>query len=163
MFINEGDCVGIVCFQMGSLEALTATRARSDSDDVWRWAEDELESLWSQEKLIRASLPERNRSALFSRVSLVYLRYIVVGRRLHACYQNIVHVQKRKDISRVLRAVCGRIVELKVTFRTCSRFKLLLQTYTLSTYDTLAWLGIGNTINNAIDEIIMMKHNLSSW
>lgn len=69
--------------------------------------------LWEQEKSIVASLPEKNRSVLFSRVSLVYLRYIVVARQLDVCYRNMLHVQKRKDISTVIRAVLGRVVELK--------------------------------------------------
>lgn len=86
---------------------------RSDFDELWRWAEDELELLWEQEKSIVASLPEKHRHVLFSRVSLVYLRYIVVARQLDACYRNMLHVQKRKDISTVIRAVLGRVVELK--------------------------------------------------
>lgn len=86
---------------------------RNDFDELWRWAEDELESLWEQEKSIVASLPEKHRHVLFSRLSLVYLRYIVVARQLDLCYRNMLHVQKRRDISIVIRAVLGRVVELK--------------------------------------------------
>lgn len=80
---------------------------------MWRWAEDELESLWDQEKAIVASLPEKHRHVLFSRLSLLYLRYIVVARKLDVCYRNMLHVQKRRDISAIIRAVLGRVVELK--------------------------------------------------
>lgn len=86
---------------------------RNDFDELWRWAEDELESLWEQEKSIVASLPEKHRNVLFSRLSLVYLRYIVVARQLDVCYRNMLHVQKRRDISTIIRAVLGRVVELK--------------------------------------------------
>ncbi len=82
-------------------------------NELWRWAEDELESLWDQEKAIVASLPEKHRHVLFSRLSLVYLRYIVVARQLDVCYRNMLHVQKRRDISAIIRAVLGRVVELK--------------------------------------------------
>lgn len=92
---------------------MVSTNDRSDFDQLWRWAEDELESLWEQEKAIVASLPEKQRHVLFARVSLVYLRYIVVARQLDACYRNMLHVQKRRDISTVIRAVLGRVVELK--------------------------------------------------
>ena len=81
---------------------------------MWCWSEDELESLWVQEKQIRASLPERNRSVLYGRLSIVYLRYVVVSRQLDICYQNMVHIQKRRDIYCLIKAVCGRIIELKV-------------------------------------------------
>ena len=87
---------------------------RSDFDDTWCWCEDELESLFSQEKVIRASLPERNRSVLFGRISVVYLRYVVVARQLDLCYRHMLHVQKRRDIAALITAVCGRIIELKV-------------------------------------------------
>lgn len=86
---------------------------RSDFNELWRWAEDELESLWEQEKAIVASLPEKHRHVLFSRLSIVYLRYIVVARQLDACYRNMLHVQKRRDISTIIRAILGRVVELK--------------------------------------------------
>ena len=86
---------------------------RTDLNELWRWAEDELESLWDQEKAIVASLPEKHRHVLFSRLSLVYLRYIVVARQLDVCYRSMLHVQKRRDISAIIRAVLGRVVELK--------------------------------------------------
>ncbi|KAI9564892.1 hypothetical protein GHT06_008633 [Daphnia sinensis] len=84
-----------------------------DLNELWRWAEDELESLWDQEKAIVTSLPEKHRHVLFSRLSLVYLRYIVVARQLDVCYSSMLHVQKRRDISAIMRAVLGRVVELK--------------------------------------------------
>lgn len=96
------------------LECIGWIRLKSDLDDVWCWSEDELESLWVQEKQIRASLPERNRSVLYGRLSIVYLRYVVVSRQLDICYQNMVHIQKRRDIYCLIKAVCGRIIELKV-------------------------------------------------
>lgn len=88
---------------------------RSDLDEVWRWAEDQLEDLWNQEKAIVASLPEKHRHVLFSRVAVLYLRYIVVARHLDVCFRNMLHVQKRRDIGAVIQAVLGRVVELKVS------------------------------------------------
>ncbi len=96
-----------------SKKTLSINDNRSDLDELWRWAEDELESLWEQEKAIVASLPEKHRHVLYSRLSLVYLRYIVVARKLDFCYRNMLHVQKRRDISTIIRAVLGRVVELK--------------------------------------------------
>lgn len=72
-----------------------------------------METLWEQEKQIAASLPEKHRHVLFGRLSLVYLRYIVVSRQLDLCYHNMLHVQKRRDVTTVIRAVLGRVVELK--------------------------------------------------
>ena len=83
-------------------------------DELWRWAEDELESILAQERTIAATLPEKNRNLLYGRVCKIYLRYIVVARRLEECYQQMVYVQKRKDVATLLKAVRGRIVELKV-------------------------------------------------
>ena len=73
--------------------------------------------LWEQEKAISTSPPEKNRCVLFSKLALIYLRYIVVARQLDLCYRSLLHVQKRKDISLLIRAILGRIVELKVKLK----------------------------------------------
>ena len=91
--------------------------SRTDFDELWLWAEDELELLWEQEKAISTSPPEKNRCVLFSKLALIYLRYVVVARQLDLCYRSLLHVQKRKDISLLIRAILGRIVELKVKLK----------------------------------------------
>ena len=68
----------------------------------------------SSEKALAATLPEKNRNVLYNRVCKIYLRYIAVARRLEECYRQMVYVQKRKDIATLMKALLGRIVELKV-------------------------------------------------
>lgn len=86
-----------------------------------------MELLWEHEKSIAASPPEKNRCVFFFRLSVIYLRYIVVARQLDLCHRSLLHVQKRKDISLVIRAILGRIVELKVQtqFQKISRWSLI--------------------------------------
>ncbi|XP_023330690.1 IQ and AAA domain-containing protein 1 isoform X2 [Eurytemora carolleeae] len=62
-------------------------------------------------------LPEMDinscRETAYKTVSKVYIRYVGVLRNLDACYDQMLHPQKRILVRKVLEATIGRIIELK--------------------------------------------------
>uniref|UniRef100_A0A8C6XNB4 IQ motif containing with AAA domain 1 like n=1 Tax=Naja naja TaxID=35670 RepID=A0A8C6XNB4_NAJNA len=56
---------------------------------------------------------ERNQAAFRHHLATLFLRYVQVARRLDACYDQVVHPQKRLALRPLLESVLGRLLELK--------------------------------------------------
>ena len=50
----------------------------------------------------------------FQHYACLYIKYMQIFRKLEACYDNMIHPQKRLDVKHVLQAVMGRVMELKL-------------------------------------------------
>ncbi|XP_025032663.1 IQ and AAA domain-containing protein 1-like [Python bivittatus] len=72
-----------------------------------------LKELLEQELSAEPTKPERSRAIFSHRVATLFLRYMQVARRLEACYDQVVHPQKRLVLRPLLDSVLGRILELK--------------------------------------------------
>ncbi|XP_053115050.1 IQ and AAA domain-containing protein 1-like isoform X3 [Hemicordylus capensis] len=80
---------------------------------LWRESRLTLKELLAQELPAQPPKPERNRPLFLHAVATLFLRYVQVARRLEACYDQMVHPQKRLLLRQLLDAVLGRILELK--------------------------------------------------
>ena len=50
----------------------------------------------------------------FQHYASLYIKYLGILRKLEACYDGMLHPQKRIDVKRALEAVMARVVELKL-------------------------------------------------
>ena len=57
--------------------------------------------------------PEVTISQAFQHFACLYIKYIQIFRKLEACYDNILHPQKRIHVKKVLELVIRRVIELK--------------------------------------------------
>lgn len=57
--------------------------------------------------------PERDRTAVFQKLATLFIKYVQIFRKLEACYDQIVHPQKRLILKQVLDGTMGRILEVK--------------------------------------------------
>ncbi|XP_061441690.1 uncharacterized protein LOC133364843, partial [Rhineura floridana] len=89
---------GVACYTYGKL---------------WQEARVALKELLGQELPAQPAKPERSRTLFFHTVATLYLRYVQTARRLEACYDQVVHPQKRLVLRQLLDGVLGRILELK--------------------------------------------------
>uniref|UniRef100_A0A8D2IW34 IQ motif containing with AAA domain 1 like n=1 Tax=Varanus komodoensis TaxID=61221 RepID=A0A8D2IW34_VARKO len=80
---------------------------------LWRESRLALTELLAQELPGEPAKPERSRSVFYHTVATLFLRYVQTARRLEACYDQVVHPQKRILLRRLLDGVLGRILELK--------------------------------------------------
>ncbi|PAA67765.1 hypothetical protein BOX15_Mlig006146g1 [Macrostomum lignano] len=79
----------------------------------WREAQQALADLFENEKPPEAQKPEKDKVAFFQFLATMYIKYIQILRKLEACYDQIVHPQKRLVLRNVLDGVLGRLLELK--------------------------------------------------
>ncbi|KAJ7322745.1 hypothetical protein JRQ81_019032 [Phrynocephalus forsythii] len=87
--------------------------ASSTYGKLWQESRLILQELLAQELPSEPVKPERNRPVFYHRVVTLFVRYVQTARRLEACYDQMVHPQKRPVLRRLLDAVLGRILELK--------------------------------------------------
>ena len=76
-------------------------------------AQEELNSLLTEEFPAQSARPEKDRVVFFQRLAMLYVRYIQIFRRLENVYDQVVHPQKRRVIRAILEGVMGRVLELK--------------------------------------------------
>ncbi|KAM6452646.1 IQ and AAA domain-containing protein 1-like isoform 2-T2 [Liasis olivaceus] len=87
--------------------------ASSTYGKLWRESQRTLKELLEQELSAEPTKPERSRAIFSHRVATLFLRYMQVARRLEACYDQVVHPQKRLVLRPLLDSVLGRVLELK--------------------------------------------------
>lgn len=86
---------------------------RSTYGKLWQESRRILKELLDQELSTEPRKPEKNRAVFWHRLATLFLRYVQVARRLEACYDQVVHPQKRLALRPLLDSVLGRILELK--------------------------------------------------
>lgn len=86
---------------------------RSTYGKLWQESRRILKELLDQELSTEPRKPEKNRAVFWHRLATLFLRYVQVARRLEACYDQMVHPQKRLALRPLLDSVLGRILELK--------------------------------------------------
>ncbi|XP_058038772.1 IQ and AAA domain-containing protein 1-like [Ahaetulla prasina] len=86
---------------------------RSTYGKLWQESRRILKELLDQELSAEPRKPEKNRTVFWHRLATLFLRYVQVARRLEACYDQMVHPQKRLALRPLLDSVLGRILELK--------------------------------------------------
>ncbi|XP_034279359.1 LOW QUALITY PROTEIN: IQ and AAA domain-containing protein 1-like [Pantherophis guttatus] len=87
--------------------------ASSTYGKLWQESRRILKELLDQELSTEPRKPEKNRTVFWHRLATLFLRYVQVARRLEACYDQVVHPQKRLALRPLLDSVLGRILELK--------------------------------------------------
>ncbi|XP_032090651.1 IQ and AAA domain-containing protein 1-like, partial [Thamnophis elegans] len=87
--------------------------ANSTYGKLWLESRRILKELLDQELSAEPRKPEKNRAVFWHRLATLFLRYVQVARRLEACYDQVVHPQKRLALRPLLDSVLGRILELK--------------------------------------------------
>ncbi|XP_063003630.1 IQ and AAA domain-containing protein 1-like [Elgaria multicarinata webbii] len=91
----------------------TAFSAHSAYGKLWQESRLTLKDLLAQELPSQQAKPERSRPVFYHTVATLFLRYVQTAQRLEACYDQVVHPQKRVVLRRLLDGVLGRILELK--------------------------------------------------
>ncbi|XP_037077892.1 dynein regulatory complex protein 11-like [Pollicipes pollicipes] len=80
---------------------------------LWKEVQLHLDDVISKELAAAGAKPEHNKSLALEVVLGLYLRHLLVFRRLMLCYDQTVHPQKRLVMRKSLDAVMGRMAELK--------------------------------------------------
>ncbi|XP_022235649.1 IQ and AAA domain-containing protein 1-like, partial [Limulus polyphemus] len=80
---------------------------------LWAEAQQSLKSTLVNDLSSEPQLPERDQQVAFQRVAKLYVNYIQIMRSLEACYDQMVHPQKRRVVRQLLDATVGRVLELK--------------------------------------------------
>lgn len=87
--------------------------SHSAYNNEWLDAQSAVDDLLEVELPPEPTKPEKDRIAAFQHLSVSYIKYIQIFRKLEECYDQIVHPQKRLVLRHVLDGVMGRILELK--------------------------------------------------
>ncbi|KAL7977913.1 hypothetical protein Chor_010865, partial [Crotalus horridus] len=80
---------------------------------MWLESRRILQELLEQELWAEPRKAEKSRAVFWHRLANLFLRYVQVARRLEACYDQVVHPQKRLVLRPLLESVLGRLLELK--------------------------------------------------
>ncbi|XP_039221667.1 IQ and AAA domain-containing protein 1-like [Crotalus tigris] len=80
---------------------------------LWLESRRILQELLEQELSAEPRKAEKSRAVFWHRLANLFLRYVQVARRLEACYDQVVHPQKRLVLRPLLESVLGRLLELK--------------------------------------------------
>ncbi|KAK9395857.1 IQ and AAA domain-containing protein 1-like [Crotalus adamanteus] len=86
---------------------------RSTYGKLWLESRRILQELLEQELSAEPRKAEKSRAFFWHRLANLFLRYVQVARRLEACYDQVVHPQKRLVLRPLLESVLGRLLELK--------------------------------------------------
>lgn len=82
-------------------------------DDLWLRGQVELADLLPVELPKDPPKPEKDKLVAFQKFATMYIKYILIFRKLEESYDQIVHPQKRRTIRHLLDGVIGRVLELK--------------------------------------------------
>lgn len=87
--------------------------SHSAYNEIWHSTNVELNNLLEVELPKEKPKPEKDKLVAFQKFAIMYIRYVLIFKKLEECYDQIVHPQKRRMIKHVLDGVIGRILELK--------------------------------------------------
>ena len=79
----------------------------------WLRAQEDTNALLESEFPQQQPKPEKDRIRMLKHFSAMYIKYVLVYRRLENCYDQVFHPQKRRLLRTTLEATIGRILELK--------------------------------------------------
>ena len=79
----------------------------------WLRAQEETNFLLESEFPKQQPKPEKDRMRMLKHFSTMYIKYVLVFRRLEDCYDQVFHPQKRRLLRTTLEGTIGRILELK--------------------------------------------------
>ena len=82
-------------------------------NQLWIKTQADIQTVLSSESQILIGKAERDRELAYKAVSKLYLQYVKIFRTLDACYDQMVHPQKRMLVRKLLDSTIGRILELK--------------------------------------------------
>ncbi|KAM9186033.1 IQ and AAA domain-containing protein 1-like [Dugong dugon] len=80
---------------------------------LWESSHVTLQELLDKEQPLVEPVPDRERQSFQRRLSLLYLSYLGLLRRLDTIYDQMVQPQKRRLLRRLLDGVVGRVLELQ--------------------------------------------------
>uniref|UniRef100_G3TMG1 IQ motif containing with AAA domain 1 like n=1 Tax=Loxodonta africana TaxID=9785 RepID=G3TMG1_LOXAF len=80
---------------------------------LWESSHVTLQELLDKEQPLLDPVPDRERQSFQHRLSLLYLSYLGLLRRLDTIYDQMVQPQKRRLLRRLLDGVAGRVLELQ--------------------------------------------------
>ncbi|XP_077664914.1 IQ and AAA domain-containing protein 1-like [Eretmochelys imbricata] len=98
---------------MGGSEGHKDVLLSSTYTRMWLESQAALKELLAQELPSQPPQPEKDQRLFFHMLATLFLRYTQILRCLEACYDQMVHPQKRRVLEHMLDGVMGRVLELK--------------------------------------------------
>ncbi|XP_045585000.1 IQ and AAA domain-containing protein 1-like isoform X2 [Procambarus clarkii] len=80
---------------------------------LWGKTQDALSAILEKDQELQGTFHHEQRAEVATKMRRVYVQYLSAARQIDACYDLLLHPQKRLLLRRLLDATIGRIVELK--------------------------------------------------